>query len=593
MLVDTLVETNENVNSYSNISETRKEWPPGYVEQSDEWTRGYSGGQFEIEQIRLELKKVLPLERMTIESISQYLHLYFGDSADALGWPLVQSWADEDTGSTAGLDIEAIWDEAGQALDPSARKMPPTSYELLKGLRRAGRYAPRINWVAQGKDGTPVPRSQANIIAFLGAIGVKVYKNEFSGRYHVESFDRFDELNDEAMRALRMKADALGLRSPRDFFEDVVLDLARRDGRHPVKDYLARVESEWDGKSRIDDWLIRYAGADDTELNRVFGRIWLQAAVRRVREPGAKFDYLLTLQGPQGLAKSSLAKELAGPLGFDNSLSLGASPKEVIEQTAGKWIVELSELRGSDRENEAIKAMLSRTVDTARTAYARTSLSVPRQFILIGTTNTDKWLGDRTGNRRHWPVRVREIDIEALRRERHQIWGEAAHRDARAAAKGKAIELLQLPPSLYAAATAAQEERETPDPLLERLAEIVGERTGAIRVDELWSIIGVPADSPERRNQHTRSRLGSAMSRLGWASERVRGGSGQRMPVYKKPDEDGGTEPEWEFAGARLTAKPSNIAQFSGGRPKADAPVTTSLFVGGRGGQVGGQEKPN
>ena len=63
----------------------------------------------------------------------------------------------------------------------------------------------------------------------------------------------------------------------------------------PVREYLDGLK--WDGVPRIDRWLVRYCGCDDTALNRAFGRKWLVAGVRRVRQPGCKFDTMLVLEG--------------------------------------------------------------------------------------------------------------------------------------------------------------------------------------------------------------------------------------------------------------------------------------------------------
>ena len=53
-----------------------------------------------------------------------------------------------------------------------------------------------------------------------------------------------------------------------------------------------------------------YLGAEDTALNRAFARKWLSALARRVFQPGCQFDHVLTLQGRQGLGKSSFGRAL-------------------------------------------------------------------------------------------------------------------------------------------------------------------------------------------------------------------------------------------------------------------------------------------
>ena len=100
-----------------------------------------------------------------------------------------------------------------------------------------------------------------------------------------------------------------------------------------------------------------------------------------------------------------------------------------------------------------IKSFLTRTVDRYRPPYERYVIDVPRQCVFAGSVNPDTYLRDETGNRRFWPIRCGQIDLEALRRDRDQLWAEAL-----ALYRQGAIWWLD-DPELIAMARAEQEER--------------------------------------------------------------------------------------------------------------------------------------
>lgn len=364
------------------------------------------------------------------------------------------------------------------------------------------------------KEGKPLRSNQQNVRTALVKLGVKVKRDAFRNRMLVDGLTEATEyLDDRLMTNLRLRIDEeFKFLVPKEFFYDVVGDIAFRNAYHPVRDYLDGLK--WDGEERLDNWLVNYCGAEDSEYVRAVGRIVLTAAVKRVREPGVKFDEMLVLEGSQGIGKSQVLQALAAKEEwFTDEVPLAGDGKLVIEAMNGRWIAEAAELKGMrNKEVEHLKAFLSRTHDRGRLAYDRITSEVPRQFIIVGTTNSEHYLMDATGNRRFWPLRVARVDLNGLKRDRNQLWAEAAHRES----KGESI---RLPEELWAAAGEEQGKRALEDPYLSILAEALEGRWGKLSVEDVFRIVGIDKG---QRNQHHNARIGEVMRRLGWRRERLR-----------------------------------------------------------------------
>ena len=200
---------------------------------------------------------------------------------------------------------------------------------------------------------------------------------------------------------------------------------------HPVREYLDGLS--WDGVERLDRWLETYCRATiKDELHeryvRAVGKKFLISGVARIYQPGCQVDHVLVMESSQGALKSSALRVLGGQW-FSDCLPGDLHNKDAADHLRGIWIVELAELGQIRRSTvETVKSFITRRQEQFRAAYGRHKIVYPRQCIFSGTTNKEIYLPDETGNRRFWPVKVRTIDIEALRSDRDQLWAEAKHR---------------------------------------------------------------------------------------------------------------------------------------------------------------------
>jgi predicted P-loop ATPase len=236
----------------------------------------------------------------------------------------------------------------------------------------------------------------------------------------------------------------------------------------------------------------------------------LIAALRRVRSPGCKFDEMVVIENEeQGTNKSSTLATLAVRNDwFSDDLPLYIRGKEIIESLRGRWIIEAAELSGMRRADiEHLKAFLSRQTDRARMVWDRIVTEVPRQCIIVGTTNALEYLKDTTGNRRFWPVHVGQFNIAKLRHNRDQLWAEAAAREAEGAS-------IRLDPKLWPKAREEQEKRAIADPWFDTLQSVLGAFDQAkISTESIWIILNIRGG--QLVQEHSR-RVAAAMKRLGW-----------------------------------------------------------------------------
>jgi predicted P-loop ATPase len=206
--------------------------------------------------------------------------------------------------------------------------------------------------------------------------------------------------------------------------------IARRNRFHPVRSYLRGLE--WDGVERIARMFPDRFGGDDSAYTRDAAKCFMVSAVARilwidplVATNGAQVDFMLVLEGPQGVRKTSAVRTLFGAQWYAEAMESPAS-KDFYQALRGRWGVEIGEMDSFGKADVTkVKQAITSRFDVYRPSYGRYPKTFRRECVFVGTTNENEYLRDATGGRRFLPVRVSGVDIAGIAADRDQLWAEA------------------------------------------------------------------------------------------------------------------------------------------------------------------------
>ena len=87
-------------------------------------------------------------------------------------------------------------------------------------------------WPEVNEKGQPYAKSQANVAAFLAHIDCELYYDAFASRALIRRDGVVAEIDDNAILRLFFDADTFGLRPPKAWLQDCILNLANSDPRN-------------------------------------------------------------------------------------------------------------------------------------------------------------------------------------------------------------------------------------------------------------------------------------------------------------------------------------------------------------------------
>lgn len=360
--------------------------------------------------------------------------------------------------------------------------------------------------LAKSTNGVPVCNA-ANVVKYMNRCGDftnRIWFDEFTnqvcadqgGWAHIRTLQLMVKLQSE-----------LGLhRLTSQNVDDAVEMYANENRRHSVRYWLHGLK--WDGKKRIGTFFPDYCGATPTASHFAFSsNFWIMLA-HRIYEPGCQADYMIILEGDQGIGKTRAFRTIGGD--WYAEVGITADSEDFERQLQGKILVEIAELHSfSKSEQSRVKQIITKRIDRYREKYGKVAVDHPRQGLLVGTTNETEWIKDQTGGRRFWPVRCGAIDTNAILRDRDQLFAEAVLR-YREGDPGYLVPVDEV--------KLLQEERREVEPW----EELLKEKTmllGRVTTVEAMALLGIPN---ERMDNRLSKRVSQALRRLGFASKPFR-----------------------------------------------------------------------
>lgn len=258
--------------------------------------------------------------------------------------------------------------------------------------------------------------------------GVQIQYDEFRDEimWAMPGDDQWAAFTDADYTRLRIRLERGGFKAiGRELIRDAVLLVADDNKFDTAQTWLSQLQ--WDGVPRVESFLAIYFGAESTPYTRAVSKYLWTALAGRIITPGAKADMVPILVGGQGVGKSTGVAAMVPDMDYFTEVSFHEKEDDLARRMRGRLLGEIGELRGlHTRELETIKAFITRTHESWVPKYREFSVTFPRRIVFVGTTNKDEFLADETGNRRWLPVRVSQADVEAIRRDRLQLWAEAS-----------------------------------------------------------------------------------------------------------------------------------------------------------------------
>jgi len=240
---------------------------------------------------------------------------------------------------------------------------------------------------------------------------------------HIPNMNFIADMKEEAS-LVEIEDRCINLGVPYTRVRDYLKILAKE--YNPVKEWIE--SKEWDGTSRLQDFLNTIESRNSDVLKDMLLKKWLISCVAAAYEPnGVELEGILVFQGAQGLGKTLWFKRLCdyNKGWLLEGATLNPSDKDSVKRAVSHWIVELGEIESTFKKSDIdqLKAFVTAKTDELRLPYDRAFTTYQRRTAFFASVNGREFLTDNTGNRRFWVVSTKAINFNHGI-DMQQVWAE-------------------------------------------------------------------------------------------------------------------------------------------------------------------------
>lgn len=188
--------------------------------------------------------------------------------------------------------------------------------------------------------------------------------------------------------------------------------------------------------NKLENLFIYYANADverfPSEYYKAVAKCFMTEIIARcLTKTGCKADYVPILQGKQGTKKSQFCLSLINDPSLIADVDFDNNTDDIIRKISGKVIGVIDEMNGFGKKQASfVKKFITFTHDTYIPKYKEFEKVITRSVVFIGTTNEEHFLNDATGERRYYPIPIKdgaETRYLELKRDILEIYAAALH----------------------------------------------------------------------------------------------------------------------------------------------------------------------